>query len=227
VADWLQWYYLIYLLPAGIALVLLVLSTLGGDSSEGDAEAADADLDAADLGEPGEAEADSADADEGSGSPGRWLMGFLGFGRVPMMMVLGSLALTWGLWGVAANGLLRPLLPSPAAFMGPSLALAAAGSLISTRGIVLLFGRLLPQDETSVISREALVGLTGKVIYPVTETGGRIHVRDQFRTLHTASARVQPGAPHISRGTTVIVASMGPEDRYVIVEPLGFEPERA
>src|SRR6266568_2752942 len=57
---------------------------------------------------------------------------------------------------------------------------------------------------------------------PVSETGGRVHVFDQFRTLHAEPARVTPGQAPIEKGTEVIVASMDPDHGYLIVEPLGF-----
>jgi hypothetical protein len=80
----------------------------------------------------------------------------------------------------------------------------------------------MPNDESYAIKREGLLALTGTVVYPVTDSAGRVHVRDRHRTLHQLSARVAPGQPPIPKGTQVIVASMDPDRHYLIVEPLGF-----
>ena len=80
----------------------------------------------------------------------------------------------------------------------------------------------MPKDETYAIKRDALVGLTGTVVYPVCETAGRVHVRDRHRNCHQAAARVAPGQPAIPKGAPIIVATLDPDRRYLIVEPLGF-----
>jgi membrane protein implicated in regulation of membrane protease activity len=150
------------------------------------------------------------------------MLGFFGMGRAPLPIVLGSLLIGWGLFGLAATDMLRPLFRFPALFVPPSLAIAVAGALVTAKLFAELSARLLPRDETYALSREGLLGLTGRVVYPVTETTGRIHLYDQYHTLHVVSARVAPGAPSIDKGSEVIVASSGPADRYVVVEPLGF-----
>jgi membrane protein implicated in regulation of membrane protease activity len=198
--DWLRWYSLLYWLPAAVAVLILLLSGLEGGSE----------------GEPADP---GADAGEWGGALQQSLA-FLGTGHSPLMVVLGSLMLGWGLVGLAANAILQPLLGSR--FMLPSLVLAAAGSLLAARLVAVLARRFLPQEESFAVSRQQLVGHPGKAIYPVSEGAGRIHVRDRFRTLHTLAARVAPGEPPIEKGTDVIIASMDAARRYVIVEPLGF-----
>jgi membrane protein implicated in regulation of membrane protease activity len=150
------------------------------------------------------------------------MLGFFGMGRAPVPIVLGSLLIGWGLFGLAATDTLKPILRLPALFVPPSLAIAAAGALVTAKLFAELSARLLPRDETYALSREGLLGLTGRVVYPVTETTGRVHLYDQYHTLHVMSARVAPGAPSIDKGSEVIIASSGPANRYVMVEPLGF-----
>jgi membrane protein implicated in regulation of membrane protease activity len=154
---------------------------------------------------------------------GQQLLGFFGVGRAPITIVLGSLLIGWGLVGMAVTDFLKHgLLLPPVLFVAPSLAAAAAGGLLCAKLIGEIAARLMPQDESCAIPREGLLGQTGKVVYPISETGGRVHVFDQFRTLHVESARVSPGHPSIEKGAEVIVASMDPEHGYLIVEPLGF-----
>jgi membrane protein implicated in regulation of membrane protease activity len=220
-SDWLRWYNLIYLLPAGVAVLVLLMSAVDfGDGGE---------VDGGEVGDGGDVDGDAwEDGDGGDGEdrpdPGvpRQLLGFLGVGRAPLTIVIGGLLIGWGLFGLGANEMLRPSLKIPAAFMGPSVAIAAAGSLLTARVFAEMAARLMPKDETAAIRQEDLVGLTGKVIYPVSETAGRVHLRDRFRTLHVKSARLVPGVPPLGKGTEVIVVSIDADHRYVMVEPLGF-----
>src|SRR5438093_4443058 len=108
--EWLRWYSLIYWLPAAVAVLVLLLSGLGGvdDGQAGGAEG--------EFGEFGAA------LQEG--------LAFLGAGHAPLMVVVGSLMLGWGVFGLAGNAILQPWLGEPARFMLPSLAIATVGSLL-------------------------------------------------------------------------------------------------
>jgi hypothetical protein len=154
---------------------------------------------------------------------GRQLLGFFGVGRAPVPIVAGSLMIGWGLFGIGATELLRPILRDPALFIGPSLLVAGVGALVTAKLFGELAARLVPNDESCAISREGLLGLSGRVVYPVSATGGRVQVYDQFRTLHTEPARIAPDGADIDRGTAIVVVSMDAERRYLIVEPLGFQ----
>jgi membrane protein implicated in regulation of membrane protease activity len=260
--EWLHWYYLIYLLPAGVAVLVLLTSGLGGH--HGGLRGAHGGLrlhlphvgghhgggpthalhggaahptahagpthggtDSVGHGHAGHSHGGHSPRHTASAPPvGRQLLGFFGIGRAPLPIVLGSLMIGWGFFGLAATETLRSLLRLPALFVLPSMAIAAGGALATAKLFAELSARLMPKDETYAISREGLLGLTGKVIYPVSATGGRIHIYDQYHTLHVASARIAPGSPPIERGAEVIVASADPDNRYLIVEPLGFSKER-
>jgi hypothetical protein len=246
-AEWLQWYYLIYGLPAAVAVLVLMMSGFGGHHG-GHAHAGHGPLHmhvhaAGAHGSHGGhgsphhghvAAGGHATRGAHAGSPaqghdrpvpgiGQQLLGFFGVGRAPLTIVIGSLLIGWGLFGLASIDLLRQTLHWPVVLaFPPSLAAAAAGALLSAKLFGELAAKLMPRDESCAISREGLLGLTGKVVYPVTESGGRVHVFDSFRTLHVEPARVSAGQPGIEKGTEVIVASMDPDQGFLIVEPLGF-----
>jgi membrane protein implicated in regulation of membrane protease activity len=215
--DLLRWYNLIFLLPAGVAVLVLLVSGL--ESGE------DSDADVSDGGDGGDA-AEGDDAGDGDESaedgPARHVLGFFGVGRAPLTIVLAALLIGWGISGIAANEALQPRLQIPGRFIGLSLAIAAGGALVSAKLLAELAARFMPKDESYAVSQAELVGLTGKVIYPVSESAGRIHIRDRFRTLHVKPARVAPGAPPIAKSVEVIVASEDAQRRYVVVEPLGI-----
>jgi hypothetical protein len=251
--EWLHWYYLIYLLPAATAVLVLLMTGLGGAHGQhshgahgglylhahgghghthahalGHGHAPTAAHGHAHQAAGGHSHA-SHDAQHGGRnepSAARQLLGFFGVGRAPITIVVGSLMLGWGFCGVVALELLRPILGSPALFVGPSALAAGAGGLLCAKVFGELAARVMPQDESYAITREGMLGLTGKVVYTVTETGGRVHIFDQFRTLHVLSARVAAGAEPVEKGTEVIVAAMDAEGRFVVVEPLGFSMEK-
>jgi membrane protein implicated in regulation of membrane protease activity len=217
--DLLRWYNLIFLLPAGVAVLVLLIAGLetGGDN---DADGGDGG-DAADDGDGGDG-GDAADGGDTDGGAVGHLLGFLGVGRAPLTIVLAALLIGWGVGGIAANEALQPRLQAPARFIGLSLAIAAGSALVSAKLFAELAARFMPKDESYAVSQADLVGLTGTVIYPVSESTGRIHVRDRYRTLHVKPARVAPGAPPIAKSVEVIVASEDAQQRYVVVEPLEF-----
>ncbi len=154
---------------------------------------------------------------------GRQLLGFFGVGRAPVPIVLGSLMIGWGLFGIGATELLHPVLLDPVFFIGPTLLVAGCGALLTAKLFGEIAARLVPDDESCAISRDGLLGLSGRVVYPVSRSGGRVQVYDQFRTLHTEPARVAPGSADIDRGTYIVVVSMDADRRYLIVEPIGFQ----
>lgn len=149
-----------------------------------------------------------------------------GVGEAPLPVTVGSLMLGWGLGGLLATELLEPILRYPAFFVLPSLLCAVVAALLFTRVATFLTGRLMPEDESYVVSRSELVGLEGTVVFPVSATIGRIHIFDAFGTLHAEPARVRPGVPDVPRGQKVTVVAADPGGAFLLVDPLGFEGDQ-
>jgi membrane protein implicated in regulation of membrane protease activity len=140
-------------------------------------------------------------------------LGFLGVGRAPLVMVLQVLLLSWGLIGVALH--------RAAGAAGPgalfwSLPLTLVLSVLATRTTALLFGRLFKPMETSIVRSDQLVGYTGRVVFPVTEEEGTIHIRDQHGTLHRVRARSQHG--RLESGQEIIVLGYDAAQRVYQVD---------
>jgi hypothetical protein len=243
-AEWLHWYYLIYWAPAAVAVLVLFMSGLGGhrgghsriahgglrlhahhgSSHPGASVAHTAHVHATPHAAPhAHGSHGGHHGHQPSPGVGRQMLGFFGVGRAPIPIVIGSLMIGWGLFGLGATELLRPVLREPVLFLGPTLIVASAGGVLTAKLFGELAARLVPADETCAIPREGLLGLQGQVVYPVSESGGRVHIYDRFRTLHTEPARVAPGQTAIEKGARVIVVSMDADRRYLIVEPLGFQ----
>ena len=228
----LQWHYLIFLLPFGIAVLLLLLSSVRVGGHHGRAHAhAGGGMRA--HGNGGHAPRHghavrhghaAKGSRQGETGPLGMLLGTLGFRKAPLPIVLSSFFLVWGFSGTWGNQLLlhtsRPTLGQ----ILPSIAVALLGAMIGGRFAAELIARILPPDETSVVSQDALFGLTGRIAFPVSETSGRIRVYDEFGTLHDESCRVAPDHPPIEKGRTALIVDRDPKGRLIVEEMDG--PER-
>ncbi len=209
--DYAQWYDLIYLLPGGVALLLL--SVLGGGGHHGH----HGGLKHGGLKHGGVKHGTGHQA----GAAGRTpvLAGFFGLGRVPAPLVWGSALLGWGVCGFWGTQLWRSVLPSPAAFVLPALLTALLGALATEKATAEAVMRFLPGDESYAVSAVDLCGLTGTAAFPVDAGRGRVHVHDAHGSLHDVPARTAPGGEPIARGRRVRVMDYDAVmDRLVVEE---------
>ncbi len=252
----LQWHYLIFLLPFGMAAFLLLLSSLhlghhGGHGGHhghafGHGHAGHAPAGAGHgHGAPGghapshahagshphthshgQAHGNQGGNGKAAAKGGRaglhsatgLLSQITGVGRAPLPMILESFCIGWGFSGFWANRWLLPM-PNPTLVqMLPSLGIALAGGLAVARLAAEVIARLLPPEETLVVSRDGLFGLTGSITFPATETGGRIHIYDEYGTLHDEMCRVAPNHPPIEKGQNAIVMDMDAQGHLVVEE---------
>ena len=144
----------------------------------------------------------------------------LGTGSAPALVVFELFLVCYGVIGMLANGmLLHP--PSPA-----FLSIAASTGIAIGLGAVIarlsagLLSKIIPSDETCIVTREGLFGLTGTVAYPISETGGRIHIFDEFGTLHDETCSVAAGQSPIGKGSTVRVVDIQADGKLVVEETI-------
>jgi membrane protein implicated in regulation of membrane protease activity len=221
-AQWLlNWWNLIFLLPFGLALLYLGLYTVSGitfGDADVDADAdldTDADLDAdtdldhdLDAGHDLDADHD-ADADHdleseaneiAQGPSAMSVVTWLGFGRVPVSIVLMVLMLTWGPAGFIANAALESKGAS-AAFI--SIPVAAVISILTTRLVVVFIVRYLPLYETTARRKHALLGCDGEAIFAIDHKFGMVSVRDDTGELFQVACRVEEQSEPIAKGANV------------------------
>lgn len=143
-------------------------------------------------------------ADHEAGLLGGW-MSWLNAGGVPILVlavILLSAFAVFGfaLQGVAASVLLRPL---PAIAAGP-LALLAAVPV--TRWLSRGIARIIPRDETAVLSQAEFIGLIGTVTFGPLDQGhpGSVRVKDRHDNIHTLRAQAAPGH-RIETGSLVVI----------------------
>lgn len=186
--DLLNWWNLVFLLPALAALLYLLLTTVGLAPAEGHDGGLDTDGD--------------VDGDHG---PVHDALGAIGVGRVPLSLVLMSFAFLWGFFGWAGNRIFGAMLGPPALFIWPSLLLALVAATVLTRFLAMRLGRLMPATESYGAASRELVGRVAAVRYPLTETSGSVQLHDSFGTLHEVPARVMPGEEVIPAGAKVVL----------------------
>ena len=213
-----QWYDLIYLLPGGVALALLLLSAVGGGMHRGHHGGMRHGGVKHSGVKHGGAKHGSAKQQAAAASKAPGLGAFFGLGRVPGPLVWGSALLGWGVFGFWGTQYWQSVLHGPSLFALPALGTALLGAVLTEKGTVEAVSRLLPGDESFAVSAIDLCGLTGTVVFPVDTLRGRVHVYDAYGSLHDVSARTAPGRESIARGQSVLVADYDAAKDQLIVE---------
>ena len=183
--------------PLAIVFLLALFRLATGAMDFGDVDAEvdmDADIDA------------DADVDVDTGSQGSAfgdVFGFLNVGRVPLMIVLMSLFVTWGIFGLIANALLN--IPETPNRVWISCIIAFFCCFLGTRYISIALSKLFPESEKA-ISDVQLLGLRGRVISgQITTTFGTARVQVPDGPELTVSCRVEPDGITPVKGDTVIL----------------------
>jgi membrane protein implicated in regulation of membrane protease activity len=208
--ELLQWWNLIFLLPAMAALLYLLLLALGALPAEGHDADVDLDVDP-DL----HIEVHSPHTDIHPGNlpnhtpsvsdPFRGALSLIGVGRVPLSLVLMSFLFLWGFFGWLANQVFGSVIAAPALFIWPSLVVALVGASTLTRFFAARLGRLMPATESYGASTRELVGRIADVRYALTETSGTVQLYDEYGSIHEVPARVMHGESVIPAGERVVL----------------------
>ena len=187
--------------PLAIVFLLALVRLATGAMDFGDVDA-DVDMDA-DIDADADVDADM-DADTGSqGSAFGNVFGFLNVGSVPLMIVLMSLFVTWGIFGLIANALLN--IPETPNRVWISCIIAFFCCFLGTRYISIALSKLFPESEKA-ISDVQLLGLRGRVISgQITTTFGTARVQVPDGPELTVSCRVERDGITPVKGDTVIL----------------------
>jgi hypothetical protein len=184
--------------------------------------AADAfgDLGAGDLGEFDIADLDGVDAAEAAGAAeaSGSLAAWLGLGRMPMLIWLAAVLMSFGLSGIGLQMLLKSYLGAAAPAWMAGLPAGAFG-LWFARGFGGMFARLLPQTETEALSERSL-GRRRGVITQGTAAQGRpaeVRVIDGYGNAHYLRAEPLQAGEELAQGTEVLVMRDRRKDRFVLI----------
>lgn len=179
----LEWWNLIFLLPALVAVLYILLLAAGAMPHH-------------DFGLDLHVDGDGADHD---------ILNFLGLGRVPLALILITFFLFWGAIGWFANKAFSTIWPAPGLFVWPALVTALLGAGVLTVTMARSLGRLIPRSANQSTGARDLVGRLAESRYPISAASGSVQVYDQFGNLHEVAARVLPGEAPIAAGRQVIL----------------------
>ena len=135
------------------------------------------------------------------------LLGWLGVGRVPILILLVVFLAIFGMVGLTVQQLADGFLGRPlSAALASALAVLASLPLtgIGARGLA----RVLPQDETTAVSLDTLVGKRGVVTIGTARRGSpaQVRVRDSFGQAHYVMVEPHDEAHPFTEGDTVLLA---------------------
>ena len=193
-----------YNLPFAIALgVMLLLGLLqviglGNFDFAGDVEIdVDADFDV---------DADGIVADPTSAGLGGALTTLLGLGKVPFFVWLMTFLLLFAGIGVGVQGFADSLTGSPL-YSWLAALIAGGASIPATAVLVRPIGAIMPQDETSAVRLNSLVGKRGRITDGKAAKGSpaRARVRDHHGQAHYVMVEPHEGASVIPAGDDILL----------------------
>lgn len=128
-------------------------------------------------------DADVADVDDAS-MPSQFLS-WLRSGRVPMLMVFAVFLGVFGAGGLLLQHVVATLFGAPLQAAIASLTMLPL-SLPLVKMAAAVLARMMPRDETAVISREDLIGRIAVIVTGHARKGfpAQAKLRDEFRTTH-------------------------------------------
>lgn len=133
-------------------------------------------------------------------------LSFFGIGKVPVLVVLIVLLTLFGIFGFVlqaavhiATGVYLPALLAvvPAALVGA----------YSTRRVAFAIGKVMPNLETSAVSRDSFIGRTAIVTLGDAEAGspGQAKLRDQHSQVHYLMIEPDQAGERLTTGQTVLI----------------------
>ncbi len=134
------------------------------------------------------------------------LLGWLGFGRLPLLILLAIFLAMFGMIGLTiqhlaldlVGTLLHPLIAVPAAALTAAPATGAAARLV---------GRYLPRDQSSAVHPEALVGSFARIVTGAARTGSpaRARVEDGYGQAHYVMVEPDNAGQTLQEGETILL----------------------
>lgn len=136
------------------------------------------------------------------------LLGWLRIGQVPLLMLLVIFLFNFGVLGLLLQGVLRAavgmMLPG---WLAAPLVLVA--SLPGVRFCGGVLQQVMPRDETTAVSDDALIGRAGIITLGIAraETPAEARVKDQHGYNHYLRVVPDIGGQELQQGTSILVVS--------------------
>ncbi len=189
----------VFVIALGIAAGLAVLEVVAGGLSE----MLDLDVD--------------VDAPE---SPGALLagLGWLGFGKAPVSILLATLLGSFALAGLIVMAISRDAVPelAPIIVLPIGLGVGAVAGVLTTRVVGGLIHRFVPNNATTVRGTGFYVGQTGRAMGLINADIGQVQVRNDG----DAPVLLRVVSTHtLNSGTLVVLVAYDADRKLYQVEP--------
>lgn len=136
------------------------------------------------------------------------LLGWLGIGEVPLLVILVVLLALFGLIGMAGQQVAAALLGAP---LSPWIAAPAAfvAALPLTGTCARALARVLPGDETTAVGLDSLIGKRATIVVGSARYGcaARAQVRDAYGQVHYVMLEPSDERQTIAEGETALIVA--------------------
>ncbi len=151
-------------------------------------------------------QADADTGDVGSNSSLGKLFGWLNVGRVPIMILFVIFLTIFGLTGYALQGVTLEILGT----MLPALLAALVAFFLSLPMVRVLgrsIGKLMPTDETEVISEDTFIGRIATITLGTAKKGrpARAKFKDNYGTTHLIMVEPEEEGEEFSEGNVILL----------------------
>ena len=156
-------------------------------------------------------EFDSGDADASelvTASLADRFLGWLHFGKVPVLILIAVFLVSFGFLGLLLQGVLSVI----SGFMLPWYLATAVVLPLSLPGVRIFGGALakvLPRDETQVVSQASMIGRVATIVLGTARQGSpaQARVRDQHGQMHYVMLEPDDAADAFGAGDSVLLIS--------------------
>ncbi|WP_271439808.1 YqiJ family protein [Pontixanthobacter luteolus] len=195
-----------FAIALGIMALLGVLQVVGIGSFDADV---DLDLDAG----------PDANAVSGSAGIGGAITTLLGLGRVPLLVWLIVFLLLFALIGLSIQAFAADLTGSPL-YSWLAALFSFGASVPATSLIVRPLARIIPQDETTAVSLDSLVGRRAKITNGRSAAGypARASVRDRHGHVHYVMVEPHEGSSEMHEGDELLIVRRDGQTFYGVAQ---------
>lgn len=195
--SFLDWQNLIFLLPGGFSVIILLISMVSGIGAGHDVDH-DVDHDV-------EHDMAAHDVDmhhdvhhDAKGGIFVKALGFIGFGRIPLMIFLVTLGLSYTVAGLVLYRFFTYNIVD-SFFMALALAVSVTGAFSK------MMARYVPKSESYGMKRMELIGKEGEVRYTVDKDNGTVTILDRHGNLQQIECKAGSKGLTIAPGAKVTV----------------------
>lgn len=132
--------------------------------------------------------------------------GWLGLGRVPALILVAALLLSFGVIGILLQSLWQAIFGAYLPALIPAL-VAAPLSLFPTRWIGRVLARLLPKEHSEAVSKDTFIGKVAIILRGEASAGrpAEAKLRDPHGATHYLLVEPDEGSAIFAAGTEVLI----------------------